>query len=466
MSAIVLMDIMATKTKLEDAESEKVVIAKLLENNDMIDRALLSIDDKFFTSKLHKNLYKIVTKVYIKHGSTLTADLLSNYLQSFGIDQPKRLKYSREFGELKKALVNNAEFDFAMKSIKKAYVSRSVSDMLANATEKLYNKGGLNAFNFLDKKMYDLKLATVDSENMVIVDARDVDDFIEQLEDMRNNPEKYRGIPYGWSVLDKATGGYRKEEYILIIAKSGGGKTMGLVNCANYAQKQGYNVVYVTLEMTRLEIRLRQLSIESGIPHLNLVTQDLTVEQVNRQNFVLKNEIGGRKGAFYIIDVSQSTVGLIEAQLRQLQQNMQIDAVFIDQLQYLKPEVSMRNSQGWERLAAVSNDLRELTRTLKVPVIVAHQVTTDGGKKTGDDDLEIEDIALSRRIADPVHTIIGLMYDKTDPYRIKMCFPKCRGARIQSTYLDADLDTCRIADKLEIADALLVPPDESETEVL
>lgn len=239
---------------------------------------------------------------------------------------------------------------------------------------------------------------------------------------------------------------------------------MGLINCANHAQRKGYNVVYVSLEMSHWEIRLRQLSLESGIPYIKLKTQNLTAEELNKQTFVLKNEIGGRSASFYIIDVPKCTVGLIEAQLRQLQQNIKIDAVFIDYLQILKPETSVRNSQGWEKLAAVSNDLRELTRTLKVPVITAHQVTTDGMKKTAEDDLELEDIALSRRIADPAHTVIGLIWDKTNPYEIKLCVPKCRGGRIQSTMLSANLDICKISDKEKMDDALLTPPSESEME--
>jgi replicative DNA helicase len=200
--------------------------------------------------------------------------------------------------------------------------------------------------------------------------------------------------------------------------------------------------------MSHIEIRLRKLSLESGLPYLSLKTQNLTADQLVTQEKVLREVIATHESAFHIVDISKCSVGFIEAQLRQLQQNMKIDMVVVDYLGLLKPEGYVTNKQGWEVYAAISNDLRELARTMKIVVVSAHQLTTDGMKKTAEDDIELEDIALSRRIADPAHTVVGLIWDKTNQNEMRLCVPKCRGGRISSVKISCDLNCCRISDPI------------------
>lgn len=457
---------MLQKVKLEDIESEKLVIAGLLKDSKKIDRAMLSLTPNQFNGKIYKHLFVLATKIYAKHGSLVTNDLLSNFLESNGQPQEVRLRYLKEVDNLRTTEINDAEFSFAISCVKKAFLSKSVADILSRATKKLESKGGADAFREIDRRLYDLKLATVNSENLVVIDTRKVDDILDRFKDMRENPEKYKGMPSGWRTLDRVTGGFQKGEYVLIIAPTGGGKSMGLINWANHAQRDGYNVVYVSLEMPHWEIRMRQLSAEAEIPYLNLKLQTLNVGEINKQEAVLKNEIATRESAFYVVDLPKATVGFIEAQLRQLQQTMPIDAVFIDYLGLLKPEVNVRNRHGWEIAANISQDLRDLARTMNITVVTAHQVTTDGMKKTTDEDLELGDIALSRRIADPAHTVVGLLWDKTQPGEMKLCVPKCRGGRIASAKLWCNLDICKITDMPgSEGDAAIVAPDASDLEV-
>jgi replicative DNA helicase len=437
------------QTKLKDVDAERAVLAGVLKDVGNIDKAMLNCNPTYFTEALYRNLFKIATQAYTRYGSLLTHDFLSNVLEANGYPQDVRLTYLKAIDDLAKVEVNNAEFGFALTSLRRAFISSSVSDILTSGTQALEAKGGQRAFEVLDKKLYDLKLHTVENNSLVLQDDRQVDDLIDLLRDIRENPEKHLGIGTGLTTLDQLTGGFHPGEYVLLIAKSGGGKSIGLLNWATFAQKSGYNVVYVTLEMSHVEIRLRKLSLESGIPYLSLKTQNLTVEQIALQEKVLREEIATRTSAFHIVDISKCSVGFIEAQLRQLQQNIKIDVVVVDYLGLLKPEGYVTNKQGWEVYASISNDLRELARNMKLVVVSAHQLTTDGMKKSAEDDLELEDIALSRRIADPAHTVVGLIWDKTNPSSMKLCVPKCRNGRIASAVISCDLNTCHIMDPIE-----------------
>jgi hypothetical protein len=140
---------------------------------------------------------------------------------------------------------------------------------------------------------------------------------------------------------------------------------------------------------------------------------------------------------------------------------MPIDIVFIDYLALLKPEVHIRNSSGWETVYAISNDLHDLARTMKLTVVSANQITTEGMKKKADDDLEIEDAAISRRAVDPVDILVGLIWNKANPEEMGISIPKCRGGRIQSAKLFCNLDTCRITNISESNDLNLDTPSGS-----
>ena len=435
------------RPKFENLDAEQTVLAGMFKETSHIDRALLAITHKYFTKTLYKTLFDITTKVYSKHGSLITITLVSGYLEDWGIKQNTRIAVLNKIEELRKKPVNTAEFAYALKEVKQAFLSRSIADALDDIGDVLEKKGGQKAFSALDKKLYDLKLNNVESNNIDIQEATEVGEFSNHLKDVREHPEKYKGIPSGWKALDNLTGGFHPAEYILVIAKSGSGKSMTLVNWANHASKLGYNVVYVSMEMPHRIIRLRLLALESGIPFMNLKMQTLTAEEVNKQEFVLRNEIATREGKLRIIDVPKCTVGLIEAQLRQLQQNLKIDVVFIDYLSLLKPEAHIKSRSGWEVASEISNNLRELARTLKIPVASAMQVNASGMGKTADDDLELEDIAISKRIADPADLVVGVIWDKSkDIHKMKLCVPKCRNGRIQSADLYCDLNLCKIED--------------------
>lgn len=454
--------------KLKDVDAERTVIASLIKDKARIDRVLLDFKKEYFTDALYKNFYFIITETYIKHGSLLTHEYVSNYLEAHGIQQEERISYLKEMDELCKLSVTDAEFSFGMDALRKAYVASCVSDILTRTSESLDKKGGYSAYKTLDKLLYDLKLNVADPNYLKIIDSREVTDILERYKDMRENPDKYKGMKVGWSQLDLYTGGFQPGEYVLIVAKSGGGKSMGLLNWADSFQTQGYNVVYVSLEMEHWEVRTRQLALNSGIPYINLKTQNLTVGDLQKMEDTLKNNIAKKPGAFHIIDTPKCTVGFIEAQIRQLQKNMKIDAIFVDYLGLIKPEVYLKGKQGWETLAGISNDLRELARTMKIMVCTAHQVTGDGMKKKADDDIELGDIALSKRVADPAHAVIGLLWDKTSPNDMKLCVPKCRGARVQSAKLWCDLNVCKISDLPEgslISDNDLQVPDAKDIEI-
>lgn len=433
---------------LTDHDSERTIITGMLKDKNKIDRAVLKISRKELDSLTYSTLFQIIFKTYVTHGSLITVDYLSNFLESFGVEQNKRLFYLQELEKLSQETVTDAEFNIAIDRVRAAYVTRSMADILAKTTTTLEAKGGLSAFATLDKKLYDLKLVTERSGNIRIGDLRNSEEFLAYLEDIRKNPDRHSGVKCGWKAIDHLTGGFRKGEYILVVSKQGGGKSMTMLNWADFAQRNGYNCAYISLEMPYEDLQARFMALQTGIDFSSIIKQEVKEEDIKKIEETVRVEWPNRRGACHIVDKTGGcTLGMIEAQLRCFNQTTPLDIVFIDYLKKIEPEVKNKTTQGWEVLADISESIKSLARSLNLVIVTGHQLTTEGAKKSSKDVIELEDISLSRRIADPTDMVFALAPDPTNLSQVKLSAPKCRRGYVPSTMLFQNLNTCRICDQ-------------------
>jgi len=86
-------------------------------------------------------------------------------------------------------------------------------------------------------------------------------------------------ISTGWSSVDDLTGGIGRQELILFLANSGGGKSVAKLNLAYNLLQQGLNGVYITLEMRDRVVAKRLDSIISRISGRNIFSNKLKVGQ-------------------------------------------------------------------------------------------------------------------------------------------------------------------------------------------
>jgi replicative DNA helicase len=76
--------------------------------------------------------------------------------------------------------------------------------------------------------------------------------FRDKLKERHEHPEKWRGLQFGHTDLDKLTGGVRKGEFVVIAGAQKSGKTSIALSWAQHFSKQvqpGEQVLFVSLEM-------------------------------------------------------------------------------------------------------------------------------------------------------------------------------------------------------------------------
>jgi archaellum biogenesis ATPase FlaH len=156
----------------------------------------------------------------------------------------------------------------------------------------------------------------------------------ERIEHVRNQ----RGATStGWTGIDqKLYGGFNRGELNIFAAASGGGKSLFLQNLAlNWAQ-QGYNVIYVSLELSEELCSMRLDSMLTGY-----TTKDLfrNVEDVD-----LKIRMQGKKsGKIQIVQLPNGiTVNDLNSYIKEFEvkNNMKIDGILLDYLDLMMPAQS------------------------------------------------------------------------------------------------------------------------------
>lgn len=176
----------------------------------------------------------------------------------------------------------------------------------------------------------------------------------------------------GWPVVDKIlNGGWEKGTISTIIAPTGAGKSMFLVNVAAAGIEQGLKVLYITLEMADWKIALRADSYFSGIP----------INDIPDNTEKVKEAISSKvKGKLIVKEwpTKTASVQTIRAHLQKLEQTKEFkpDIIVLDYADLL------RGSKGYgeKRYELEGNyeELRCLAQEFNCAVVTADQTNRAG----------------------------------------------------------------------------------------
>lgn len=157
-------------------------------------------------------------------------------------------------------------------------------------------------------------------------------DVMQRLQAELENPTK---LSTGWTEVDDLLdGGPGRQELLLFAANSGGGKSLVKANLGLNLVKQGYNGVYISLEMAGSVVDKRFHQMLAGIGSGDILKKMSEVAS--------KVEAYGKDaGRFFIKRLPESTTNAnnIRAYLKELEQthNFRPDFVIVDYLDLMSP---------------------------------------------------------------------------------------------------------------------------------
>jgi replicative DNA helicase len=193
---------------------------------------------------------------------------------------------------------------------------------------------------------------------------------IDRLDTLHQNPGEIRGVPTGFTLLDRKTAGLQPGDLVVIAGRPSMGKSTLAVNIAESAAiARGVPAAVFTMEMSSEQMTLRMISSLGRVNQGHLRTGNFTDEDWSR----IQGAMAQLSGAPIYLDESPAlTPTELRARARRLKRERGLGLVIVDYLQLMQVPGTKENRAT--EISEISRSLKALAKELHVPVIAISQL--------------------------------------------------------------------------------------------
>ena len=359
-------------------EAEQAVLGCILMDSDCYDRVsgILRGADCFYIPQ-HREIYSLISERKLLN-QKVDALIVAEALKSSGAyDDAGARNY---LAQLAAAVPSVANVESYAKIVNDKYYLRTLmaaaGEMLKSAAEEEMPADAI--MDAAEQRIYDIRQGTLKSGPVKLADiiTNDVYDNLQKLSDPALADE-YKGIPTGFSLLDKYMTGLNRSDLILIGARPAMGKTSFALNVArNVAVQAKKKVVFFSLEMGREQLAQRILSTEARVEGRKLRTGELSDDDWQR---IAEATVNLSHAELYFDDTANITVPEMKSRIRKMRD---VDCVVIDYLQLMTG--SKRTESRVQEVSEITRSLKLMAKDLRIPVITCSQLSrsTEGRGKS------------------------------------------------------------------------------------
>jgi replicative DNA helicase len=214
--------------------------------------------------------------------------------------------------------------------------------------------------------------------SMSLGDAAQV--VLRRIRDMKEHPERYRGVTTGLLDLDALLGGLMPGDLMLLAGRPGTGKTALMVQIAKHnaapcdargEPKVPLNVALFSLEMGSDQLAARALSGDAAVD-----MRRLRLAQVDEQEWprIVQAAEGYAPYRLFLDDTAALTPSKLRAKCRRMEDALgePLGLVVADYLQLMAGDGKIENRT--QEIGQISRGLKQLARDLRCPVLAGAQL--------------------------------------------------------------------------------------------
>lgn len=331
------------------SELQKLFIEFLLNDRDLFTRCNSITDSTYFDRTLRSSV-----------------KFIQEHVESYGdLPTEKQIKAKTGIQFDKIENVNKEHKDWFLDEYEKFCRYKALEKAILASTEKLERKE-YGAVEYLIKEAVSVGLAKEIGMNYW-------ENALQRLEDIQNNKPS---ISTGWNTIDTVLyGGFERGTLNIFAAPSGHGKSLFLQNISLNWALAGYNVVYISLELSEKLCSMRLDSMLTGYG-----TRDLFK---NKEDVSMKlGMISKKAGNLQIVQLPNGiNINDLKSYLKefQIQTNIKVDAVIVDYLDLMTParqKVPLNDVSLKDKL--VSEELRNFAIEDNYLFVTASQINRSG----------------------------------------------------------------------------------------
>lgn len=272
--------------------------------------------------------------------------------------------------------------------------------ILQQCAEMLTNQSSIDALDYLKSQISNMS-PKCSSYGVDIIKQADLryKAYVE-----KRDSETPWMIPTGFPELDDKLGGFSMgEEFVVIVARTNQGKSWILTKMATHIWKLGFNVGYISPEMSYDAIGYRFDTLNEHFSNTELF-RGINIDSYKDYIDDLKTKTDHSFVVTTPIDFNKK---ITISKLRNYCLQCNLDVLCIDGITYLSDERYKRGDNKTTSLTNISEDLMELSLELKIPIITVVQANRSA-VGTEEDVPELESIRDSDGIAYNASKVISI----------------------------------------------------------
>jgi replicative DNA helicase len=356
------------KVPPQDLDAEKSVLGAVLIDSSSINLVAEFLKAEHFYAREHQLIYGAMITLFEKQQPI---DVVTIQDELKKTDSLKQIGGKNYLSDLINAVPTSAYIEQYARIVKNHFVKRSLIQMSSRLVEKSFDTRG-DVKKLLDDAETEIFALSQEHLHRDFIELKEVlAESFERLEEFAKKGSHLRGVSTGFVDLDTKLAGMQDSNLIILAARPGIGKTTMALNIAlQAATKNKTPVGFFSLEMSKEELVDRLLVGQADIDAWRLKTGRLSEDDYKR----LTEAMGDLSEApIFIDDTPGSSILEMRTKARKLMMEKGIKLLIVDYLQLI--DAGKRFDSRVNEVSFVSQNLKNLARELKIPVLALSQLS-------------------------------------------------------------------------------------------
>ncbi len=370
---------------------EAVLGALMLEKESIISVQEFLTEAAFYTEE-HRIIYKAISELAQE---MKPVDLFTVTERLKSKKELKKVGGAAYLAQLTQKVGSAANVEFHAKIIAQKYVQRELIRSATEIQRRSYDESTdvTDLIGFAEGEIFKV------SEGYVKRSVQESKDILkralQQIEEASKNTDAYSGVQSGFLAIDRVTLGWQFSDLIIIAARPSMGKTAFVLSMArNMAVDFEQGVAFFSLEMSAVQLMMRLIIAETGLPGNDVKSGRLSPEQWRHLESATK-PLGA--APLYIDDTPALSVFEFRSKARRLKMHNDVKIIIIDYLQLMTGNQDSKGNREQE-VAFISRTLKAIAKELNVPIIALSQLSRATEMRGGSKRPQLSDLRESGAI--------------------------------------------------------------------
>lgn len=404
-------------------DAEMAVLGSMMLDKDAVNDVMEILKPEHFYKSAHEKIFSVMQEMADRNQAIDIITLAAELKRAGALTQVGGELY---LTQLEEKVSTAAHAKYYAEIVYKKFVVRDLIKTATALVQRCYKEDDDDPQMLVDTAADQIYKLSQKQKLTGFVSAKDLaPEVMESLERAFHNKSSIQGVPTGLSDFDRKTGGLRKSDLIILGARPSQGKTALALNIAHHAAVEcKIPVAFFSLEMGKEILCERMLGAAAMVEIYKLRTG--YYEQSKWKD--LTREVGRLGNApLFIDDTSALSITELRMRARRLasdlkKQGKELGLIVIDYLQLIRGG-ERRTESRQQEVSEISRMLKDLARTLNVPVLALSQLSRKNEDRTRTDNKpQLSDLRESGSIeqdADVVALIHREAYYKRDDESLK-----------------------------------------------